>query len=39
MFMEVKMEMEKGVWKGKERKMRGTRKWDDGRLVPINLLG
>jgi hypothetical protein len=27
----------KGVWKGKEKKMRGTRKWDDGRLLTINL--
>jgi hypothetical protein len=37
--MEVEMEMGKGVWKRKERKMRGTSKWDDVRLVPINLLG
>jgi hypothetical protein len=30
----------KGIWRErKERKKRGTRKWDDVRLVPINLLG
>jgi hypothetical protein len=33
----VVVEMEKGVWKGNEKEMRGTRKWDDVRLVPINL--
>jgi hypothetical protein len=32
------MEMGKGVWKGMEREMSGTRKWDDVKLVPINLL-
>jgi hypothetical protein len=31
------MEMEKRVWKGNERGMRGTRKWDDVRLLPNNL--
>jgi len=29
--------MEKRIWKGIKREMRGTRKWDDVRLVPINL--
>jgi hypothetical protein len=29
---------EKGIWERKERKKRGTRKWDDMGPVPINLL-
>jgi len=29
--------MEIGVWKGKESEMRGKRKWDGVRLVPINI--
>ena len=31
------MEMGKGMWERKERKKKGTRKWDDLGLVPINL--
>jgi hypothetical protein len=33
------MEMGKGIWERKERKKRGTRKWDDMGPMPINLLG